>query len=250
MALLSGTPGFTLPTVIRLLAAEWEIEAGRIEEALLRDFHAGEFDPPPEALANYNAAAVEPSTDFACCWETVTEYVDLLGNKHTTPTLQTSQSILGYSPRSNSRFSYQVGDTTFDRTIIPEGAIVLFCERWKRPEPAFLKDGDFATYPGEEDVEVPLNATGTEYDFGLFSSGAANHKRTQRRALTPLTHKEILQDLLGREPRSMDRKETVKYIEDTYHINRPDARRIATDMPEEYKFGRGERRSLLANRRS
>ena len=252
VAQLSGTPGFTLRTVIRLLAAEWGVEAERIEEALWRDFEAGVFDPTDEALANCNVATFQPSADFACCWETVTEYTDLSDKKHTNANIVTSRSQLG-SFRKNIHFFYGWdADTVYDRTVIPEGAIFLFCERWKRPEPAFLKDGDFATYPAEQDRYTPVNATGssTKHNFGLFSFGATSHNRRQRKTLTASLHKRILQDLLAREPRSMDRRQTVEHIQDTYDLNRADARRIVTEMPEKYKFGRGERRSLLAKRRA
>jgi hypothetical protein len=137
VAQLSGTLGFTVSEIIRLLAAEWRIEAWRIEDALFRDLAAGVFDPPGESPVIQNGTVVEPSTDFSCCWEIVHEYVDLLGNK---------QIDLLISINSTSFTLYRQGyrfgvfdDTVFDRTKIPEGAIARFCARWKRPLPAFLR---------------------------------------------------------------------------------------------------------------
>jgi hypothetical protein len=247
VALLSGTPGFTLPTVIRLLAAEWEIEAGRIEEALWRDFHAGEFDPPPEALANYNAAAVEPSTDFACCWETFTEYVDLLNETHTNTTPATPGGSLSLH-HSGYHFGSPDEDTIYDRTIIPEGAIVRFCTKWGRPAPAFLKECDIAPNPSEEESPATLTAIGLgkERPLELRWVEVRNQERTQRLGNTSEKRREeIIHHLKGLEPKVMERKDRIEYIQKTFNTPRDFARKIASKMPREYKFGRGEKRSLL-----
>jgi hypothetical protein len=185
VAHLSGTPGFTLPEVTRLLAAEWRLEEKHIEDALFGDLFAGVFDPPREPPVNQNGSAVEMSADFAYCWEVACEHVDLHGNKQVTLVMPiTSKSSFSYY-RAGHRFGI-FDDTVYDRTIIPEGAIVRFCTRWERPAPGFLKEGGATSGPSEEEIYEALKTVGSEKKYNHKPLAAEVSRRLGKRVTSTM----------------------------------------------------------------
>ena len=248
MARLSGTPGFSLSTVVQLLAAEWGKEPERIEEALWRDFEAGVFDPSEEALANYNPETVEPSAAFACCWEVSYEDVDLLGNTTVLKTtLQTSKSnskstllILQDCPyyfTSQSQFFEELYNDIAN-IIIPEKAIIQFSMKWGLPLPKFLSS--------EQELCAALHAMEqltNKSNLGFFFKPETPRRRLTH--ITPKIHDEILTYIKQYSKGSIDRKTMISMVQKQFHVPRDAVRKIYTALLPEFKLGIGEKKSLL-----